>query len=190
MTKQEFLRQLKTELESNQIRNISDILADYEEHFNHAQVNGKSEPEITASLGLPVTIAQAYKTDHMIQEIKNTENKFQWSLAINIIGRLIILAPFNFIVLFIPGIIIFALLTAGWSMSLAIGSLAFGILWNLPSLLNISSTFWMGLAGISTTIGFFGLGIIGVLTMFFITKHIVLALISYLQWNLKFVMEK
>ena len=185
MTKHEFLKTLKTELETNQIRNVSEILQDYEEHFNHGQAKGKAETEIADSLGSPITIAKAYKTENMIAEIKNADNDFRWGLAINIILRLLILAPFNFIVLFIPGIFIFSMIVAGWSVAIALGSVGLAILWNIPSMVSISSSFWMGLAGVSSTIGLIGLCLIGMMIMFFISKHVVLALISYLQWNLK-----
>jgi uncharacterized membrane protein len=190
MTKHEFLNSLKSELETNQIKNVSEILADYEEHFTHGQSKGKSENDIAAALGSPSTIAKAYKTENMIQEIKRPENDFSFKLALNIIIRLLVLAPFNFIVLFIPGILTFAFLTAGWSASVAIVSAGFGALWYLPSLFSISSTFWLGLAGVFTFTGLASLGTIGLMIMFVITKYIVLGLISYLQWNLKFVMEK
>lgn len=190
MTKNEFLRNLQTGLETHQVKNVTDILTDYEEHFTHGLSKGKSEAEIAQSLGSPSTIAQAYKTETMIAEIKNTDNKFRWGLALNIILRLLVLAPFNFFVLLIPGLITFFLLATGWSLSLTFGSIGLGILFYLPSLFSLSSTYWMAMAGIFGTIGFFGLGIIGVLVMFFITKYIVLALIGYLQWNLKFITEK
>lgn len=190
MTKHEFLKTLKTQLETNQVRSVSEILQDYEEHFNHGLAKGKTESEIADSLGSPITIANAYKTETMIAEIKNTDNQFRWGLAISIILRLLILAPFNFIILFIPGIITFSLLVAGWSVAMALGSAGFAVLWHVPSMLSISPTFWMGLAGVSGSIGLLGMCLIGLMIMFFISKHVVLALISYLQWNLKFVMEK
>lgn len=190
MTKSDFLKLLKYELESNKVRSVDEILSDYEEHFNHGLSKGKSESDIAEALGSPTTIAQAYKTDHMIREIKNPEHGFRWGMAFSIILRLIILAPFNFIILFIPGILIFTFLVTGWALAGATGSIGLTILWNLPQLLSLSSTYWMGLAGISWTVGLVGLSAIGLMTMFFITKYIVMALISYLQWNLKFVMEK
>lgn len=190
MTKHEFLKTLKTELDANQVRNVSEILQDYEEHFNHGQMKGKSESEISSALGSPIVIARAYKTETMIAEIKNDDNQFRWGLALNVILRLLVLAPFNFIVLFIPGLLVFSLIVAGWSVAMAFGSAGLAVLWYIPSMLSVSSTFWMGLAGVSGTIGLLGLAMIGFMIMFFITKHVVLALISYLQWNLKFVMEK
>ena len=190
MTRQEFINGLKSELEINQIKNVSEILSDYEEHFNHGVTKGKSESDIAASLGSPSTIAKAYKTETMIQEIKNPENKFRWGLALNILIRLMVLAPFNFFFLLIPGVVIFSMMTAGWSVALALGAVGVAILWNIPAILGIATSFWLSLAGASVTIGLLGTAFIAGLIMFFITKYVVLGLISYLQWNLKFVMEK
>lgn len=190
MTRQEFLNNLKSELELNQVNNVAEILSDYEEHFIHGINKGKSESEIAASLGSPSTIAKAYKTETMIQEIKNPENTFRWGLALNVLLRLLVIAPFNLFFLFIPGIVIFSLLAAGWSVAVATGSAGFAVLWQLPTIASLSTSFWLSVAGLSASIGLFGLGLLGGLIMFFITKYIVLGLISYLQWNLKFVMEK
>lgn len=190
MTKQEFLKQLKNELEINGIVNVAEILSDYEEHFTHGLAKGKLENEIANSLGSPSTIAKAYKTDTMIQEIKNPDSQFRWGLTLNVLLRLLVIAPFNFFFLFIPGIILVAMLSAGWSVALAIGSVGFAILWNISNIASISSSLWLLAAGLSATVGFLGLGTLGMLIMFFITKYIVLGVISYLQWNLKFILEK
>ncbi len=133
MTQQEFLKSLKEELERHRVQNIQDVLADYEEHFRHGLNKRKTEEEISQGLGFPATIAKAYQTENMINEIKNPQKGFQLSLAINVIGRLLLIAPFNFFVLFIPGVVIFALMVAGWTVALALGSVSIAILAVLPT---------------------------------------------------------
>lgn len=190
MNKQEFLKTLKEELERNKVQNVQDILSDYEEHFNHGLSKRKTEEEISEGLGFPATIAKAYKTESLISEIKNPEKGFQWSLAFNVIGRLLVIAPFNFIVLFIPGVVILSLLASGWAVSVAIGSVSLAMLSLLPTLGTLSVNAWAWVAGISTSMGLFGMAVLGGMVMFVITKYVVLAVISYLQWNLKFVLQK
>lgn len=190
MNKLEFLKLLKLELESNGVRNNQDILADYEEHFAHGIAKGKSEEEICKSLGSPLTLAKAYKTESMIQEIKNSDKGFDMKLALNVVLRLLVLAPFNFIVLFIPGIIIFTFLVTGWAVSLAFSGVAVGILGFLPEAATLSLSAWAWVAGISMSLSFLGMATIGVMIMFLISKYILMGLISYLQWNVKFVLEK
>ena len=61
MNKNEFLRVLQKELNPLGPAAISEILADFEEHFANGLARGKSEDEITAELGNPAEIAQQYR---------------------------------------------------------------------------------------------------------------------------------
>lgn len=190
MTKQEFLRSLKEELERNKVQNVNDILADYEEHFDHGISKRKSEEDIARGLGFPSTIAKAYKTENMINDIKNPEKGFQLGLALSVIGKLIVIAPFNFLVLFIPGIVIFAMLAAGWSAALGIASGGLASFAIIPAMIELSSTTWAWMAGVFAGFGLLGLALITGMVMFMFSKFILLSLISYLQWNIKFVTQK
>ncbi len=190
MTQAEFLKSLRQELERSQVQNISDILADYEEHFQHGLSKKKSEEEIALGLGFPSTIAKAYKTESLINEINHPDNGFQLGLALNIVTRLLVIAPFNFIVLFIPGIIIFSLMTAGWSVAVAFLFSGIGILSFVPSVAGLSESIWSIVAAVTTSLGLLGMACVTGMLMFLVSKYILLALINYLQWNLKFITQK
>lgn len=190
MTKNEFMSALKAELERNQVPHISDILADYEEHFLHASESGKSEQAISEKLGNPGTIARAYETEKLISQVKDPKNQFQIGTALKILGRLLVIAPFNFIILFIPGIFIFAMLVAGWSMVLASGGVAMGILGSAFKISFASHSIWTAVAFGSSFFASLGGALLIALVMFGISKFILLALINYLQWNLKFVLDQ
>lgn len=190
MTKQEFLKTLREELERHKVQNVADILADYEEHFEHGLSKRKSEEEIARGLGFPSTIAKAYKTEHMINEIKDPAKGFQLGLALSVVGRLIVIAPFNFLVLFIPGIVIFAILATGWSAALGLASAALAAFTIVPSVAELSTTAWAWMASIFSGFGLLGLALLTGMLMFVISKYILLSLISYLQWNIKFVTQK
>ncbi len=103
MSQNEYLKQLEIALQTNGIARIQEILADYREHFVIGLANGKSEIEIGQKLGDPDVIAKAYKTEDMIRVIKCPESDFSFSSALKIMGRLIVLAPFNFLIVLIPG---------------------------------------------------------------------------------------
>jgi len=60
MTKNEYLDQLKTELKKNNVPDMKDILAEYEQHFAFKLADGYSEEEIAAKLGKPQTIATQF----------------------------------------------------------------------------------------------------------------------------------
>lgn len=190
MNKLEFLKLLKLELETNGVHNVQDILADYEEHFAHGLNKGKSEEDISKGLGSPLTLAKAYKTESMIREIKSSDKSFDIKLALHVVLRLLVLAPFNFIVLFIPGIIILSFLATGWGVSIAFGGVSLGILGFLPQAASLPLNAWGWVAAISMSLSFLGIAIMGFMAMFLISKYILLSLISYLQWNIKFVLEK
>lgn len=190
MNKLEFLKLLKLELETNGVHNVQDILADYEEHFAHGANKGKSEEDICKGLGSPLTIAKAYKTESMIQEIKSNDKGFDIKLALNVVLRLLVLAPFNLIVLFIPGIIILSFIATGWSVSLAFGGVSLAILGFLPQAAALQMGAWGWVTAISLSISFLGIAALGTMIMFLISKYILMGLISYLQWNVKFVLEK
>lgn len=190
MTKAEFLNALRIELEKHQVSNISEIISDYEEHFAHGLSAGKSELDIVAKLGEPDTIAKAHQTENLIQKIQSPNGKFELGLAVKIILRLIVLAPFNFLVLFIPGAIIFALLTAGWSVSLAFGAVSLAMVALLGKISIISTSIWAIVAGVSGILGMLGLSVIGIIVMLIVSKAFLMMAISYLQWNIKFITEK
>ncbi len=60
MNKNEFMHILQQELKVLGPETVTDILADFEEHFANGLARGKSEAEITAELGDPLEIAQQY----------------------------------------------------------------------------------------------------------------------------------
>lgn len=190
MTKNEFLAVLKSELQKNNVQNISEILSDYEEHFVHGLQSGKSEQAITEKLGNPATIAKAYETEKLISQVKDPKNQFQVGTALKVLGRLIVIAPFNFIILFIPGIFIFSMVVVGWSMVVASGGLAIGILGTIFKLSLSTLSSWALIALGSSFFASVGWSLLAALIMFAISKYILLALINYLQWNLKFVLDQ
>ncbi len=191
MKQQEFMSLLKTELEKNGILNTADILSDYEEHFSHGLASGKTEEDVANALGNPEVIAKAYQTEKMIDAvIKNPHQSFRWGLAFKVILRLLILAPFNFFVLFIPGIVVGSLVFAAWAVSLALFSVGVGAFSFLPEVARFTDTLWAISAGVFAGFGFMGLGVIGAVIMLMVTKAVLMMVISYLQWNIKFVTEK
>ena len=190
MTKNEFIKLLKLELERHNIDKVTDILADYEEHFEHALASGKTESEISTKLGTPVTIAKSYETEAMISKVKDTSAPFDFKFALNVLGRLIIIAPFNFLFLCIPGVILFSLIASGWILATATAAsslipLAIGF---AAGIMLISG--WLTTAIISGSLGLLALSVALFLLMFFVTKNFILFLINYLQWNLRFILQK
>jgi len=190
MNQQDYLKSLRTELETRKVPNIDEIMADYQEHFTHALKSGKTEEQVVQKLGLPDLIAKAYETESMINEAKASSQGIKWNLIFSGLGRLLILAPFNFIFMFIPGIIVFSLLVAGWSVTGAFGAVGITLISLTPGVAMAAGTIWAVIATFFTSLGIFGLAGIGALIMYAITRGAAEIVISYLQWNLKFILAK
>jgi uncharacterized membrane protein len=190
MTQQEYLKSLKEALERQSVSNVSDVLNDYKEHFTHGLQNGKSESEISDKLGNPIVIAKAYETEALIQKMKDPETGFQFEMALRVIGRLMVIAPFNLILFLIPGVILFSLLIAGWSVAVALGSAGLALFGFAFKTGVLALSLWFAIGIGSSSLALLGVGVFALAMMFVVTKSIMLALINYLQWNLKFVMEK
>lgn len=60
MTKKEYLDELRKELKQNNVEDIDDIIAEYEEHFNFKLEEGLTEEEISKKLSSPKETAQEY----------------------------------------------------------------------------------------------------------------------------------
>ena len=186
MNKNEYLSTLRAALEKHQISKVDEILSDYEEHFAVGKEKGLSEEEIVYKLGAPETAARAYETESLLNKIKDPEQKFSFPLAFKIILRLLILAPFNLIIMFIPAVITFSILCAGWSIGVSLLAAALGI----GTLVFVPLGIWSFVAAASLAIGVFGLGALTIMIMLPFTKFILMAAVNYLQWNLKFALEK
>jgi uncharacterized membrane protein len=189
MNQQDYLKSLKTELELRKVPNIGEILADYDQHFADALRSGKTESEIVEKLGQPELIAKAYETESMISQAQKSNQGMNFNLLLSSIGRLIIIAPFNFIFILGPTLATFGILFAGWSVTGALGIVALAALGVLPGL-TIAAGTWGALAALFGSLGFIGLtGMFG-LIMYVLTRGIAKLFLSYLQWNLKFILAK
>lgn len=63
MNKQAYLNELKNHLKSNNVGDIDDIIAEYEEHFTRKMADGYTEEEIAAKLGKAKDIAEEFAPD-------------------------------------------------------------------------------------------------------------------------------
>lgn len=103
--------------------------------------------------------------------------------------KLFVVLPFSFLVIFIPGLIIGALVLLAWALSLALFSAGVGMLLFLPEVIRLTETLWAISAVIFGSIGCMGLGALSGLLMFLVTRAVLLMMISYIQWSIKFVSD-
>ena len=70
MTKNQYFKELKKQLKLYAVKESEDILKDYEEHFDEALSNGKTEDEICKNLGSPENIAKQYSSEDKLPKKK------------------------------------------------------------------------------------------------------------------------
>ena len=75
MTKKQFIDRLEDELIENNVKNINDILNEYENHFIEGKREGKTEDEICKHLGNPEMIAGEYTNKEEIKFQKKEDRK-------------------------------------------------------------------------------------------------------------------
>lgn len=78
MTKKQFMQRLENELIENNVKNIKEILMEYNSHFEEGKRKGKSEDEICESLGSPEMIASEYTNKEEKElDTKKTAKSFE-----------------------------------------------------------------------------------------------------------------
>lgn len=71
MTKQTYLNELRSQLKANNVVDIDEILAEYDEHFIRKTADGYTEEEIAAKLGHPKEIAAQFVSVDVKKEKKS-----------------------------------------------------------------------------------------------------------------------
>lgn len=85
MNRTEFINKLEKLLKGIPYDDKKEILYDYEEHFNAGISEGKSEEEISFSLGDPVIIARQFKADYMLKKAESSRSaRNLWSAVLSI----------------------------------------------------------------------------------------------------------
>lgn len=127
MSKTEFINILKSALNGISENERSEIIYDYEEHFDVGIEEGKTEEEISSALGDPKAIAKQFKVDYLIkiaEKDKSTGNLVSAVFASVGLGFLnLILLPF----FLTAAAIVFSLLAAAASVIISILAAIFSI---------------------------------------------------------------
>ncbi|MGG1140449.1 HAAS signaling domain-containing protein [Bacillus mycoides] len=179
MTKDKFLQQLNASLKRLSEKERADILKDYEEHFTFGLEEGKTEEEITASLGSPAQIAKELLADYHLEKVTasaTTGNVFRAIWAV--IG----LGFFNLVIVLGPAIALAALIFSGWV--LGISFLGSPLLVIVDTIVH-PNTFL--LFNLFASLAFCGLGYFVVIAMLSLTKLANNGFVRYLKFNIALV---
>ncbi|MFJ7746318.1 DUF1700 domain-containing protein [Peribacillus sp. NPDC097295] len=177
MNKEQFLKQLEASLKRLSLEERQDILQDYEEYFAIGIDKGKSEQEISASLGNPRQIAKELLASYHLQQVEQTTSAGN---IIRAVWAVIGLGFFNLVIVLGPLIALLGLVFSGWVMSVAFILAPFGILINL----------FIGefrLFDLFASIGLCGIGIFIAMGMYVATKALFKGFVRYMKFNVSLV---
>jgi uncharacterized membrane protein len=124
MNRDQFLSELRTALRGLDPQEIDDIIADYSAHFAEAQAAGRSEEDVAEALGDPKRLAKELRAETGLRRWQNRRTPGNYVGAmVALCGLaavdLFILLPFLCVlalVAFITGIVLFALVIAGFGV--------------------------------------------------------------------------
>ncbi|MCK4517105.1 MAG: DUF1700 domain-containing protein [Spirochaetaceae bacterium] len=188
MNKQEFLRKLKHSISGLPETEKQELLADYEEHFQNAMADGKTEEEVALALGNPSQIGRSIEIEGLLSD-EQPQGR----------GRRILRALFAstslgfFNVLFIVGP--YAALVGGmiglWAGAASLALSGVGAILTLivaPFFPGIIYTGGIDIAlVVFASIGVSALGVLAVIGMWKLTKLFLEMTRRYVQFNLRIV---
>lgn len=194
MKRSEWLVKLEQEMSRLGIERVREAVADYEEHFAIAMDAGKSEEEICEKLGDPVTVAKAHQVDRMVTSALpagKAAGPMDMQGILRATLRVLILTPLNFFLLIGPFIVIASLLFTGWILAVVFGLLSLGAtVLALISVPFLVIEFWSAGSMLFGSLAFVGFTVLGIMTLWVLTRVLLTWFVSYLQWNVNFVLEK
>jgi|GEM_PF-1364075 len=192
MTKEEYLKQLKSELTGLDERDIKEVISDQEEFIRDAMSAGRSEQEVLRSLGSPKSLADSLKLEFKVKRIDSAEGTWEsYKEMLGSWGILLALAPFNFLLLFGPVIAILSFLFSWIVSSATIVFVGAALL-----IAQFVVGFFAGFNFVQTatllfgSIGIMSLGLIGVAVFIIVSKVFIKLFVSYAQWNISLVKNK
>jgi uncharacterized membrane protein len=179
MNKQEFLNELTNQLNKVPEHDRQEMLYDFEEHFEVALESGKTEEEITESLGNPKVIAKDLLVDYRVSQAerdKSVKSMFHAVLAT------ISLSFFN---------IIFLLGPIAAIIGVYIGLSATAVTLTLSPLAIIASLIFNGpiaiLFHLFLAMALGSLGVLMSIAMIYVGKFLYQVILKYVKFNIRII---
>jgi len=185
MNEQEFIRILKNRLAGTlPEEELTDIVADYAEHFRIGRADGRSEEDLLRSLGSPEDLAREIRATHLVKKAedvrscKNLLHAIAATLGLGLFNLVFVVFPFILVVLllfvfFIVGIVfaIFGPVAFVVAILQIAGAMTFAV-WQSP----FSVVFF--------SIGITTLGLLLVIGDYYLARFFYRIGIRYLKWNI------
>jgi uncharacterized membrane protein len=197
MTKQEFLAALASALERIPESERNDIVRDYEEYFIDAQSAGRSDAEVIAQLGQPAQLAKQLIAD---RHLTHAQNNLTFATFLKATLAVVSLTFFNLVFILGPLIGVVGVLFGMWvtSISFILTPLIYfvSLAFNLPSFGTDSITGVLQQSDLPqhiqqalVTFGGFititasGIGLLGCVVLYYISRWFIRIFIRYMQAN-------
>ena len=177
MNKEQFIKQLQTSLKKFSTEERQEIIQDYEEYFMIGLAEGKTEEEISNSLGSPSQIAKELMVS---MHLENVEHKASAGNIMRAVWAVIGLGFFNLVIVLGPFIALVGFVFGGWAVALGFILSPIGVLMNM-----IMGSFL--LFDLFTSLALCGIGMFVGIGMFLATKALSKGFIRYLQFNASLV---
>lgn len=179
MNKKQFLSKLESSLKSLPANERQDILQDFEEHFAIGLQEGKTEEQISASLGSPHQIAKDMVAAY---HLERAESKATLGNMLRAVWATIGLGFFNLAIVLGPFIALAGIILSGWITGIAFIASPFLFLMNAVL---YPETF--GLFYLFVSIAACGTGLFIAIGMYFATRTLMQGFIRYLRWNVNLI---
>lgn len=188
MNKTEYLKELEAQIHRLPSSVRAEILADYEEHFSVGLAEGKSEEQIAESLGSPRSVASEILMNNLVEKARQAPSTRERAHALLRIALLfLVMAPFNFLMLVGPFLVIGVLLFTGWALPIGFVGGSFFVIGTLFQSGVMGFGILSGLALLFIFLGVLGLcGLTGMI-MWLLTRAFIWVFIAYCKWNIEFI---
>lgn len=186
MNKEEFMKNIKKNLTGLPQDEIADIVYDYDEHFRIGKENGKSEEEISSSLGNPKQLAKMFVVDNYLKKAEknsNYKNVLRAIIATGFLGFMnlfLVFTPLMVIALLILTIFIIGIAFVGAGIMCILGVV-------INPLINIIVIDMNVFSFVCFQLTMTCIGIIMVIGILMASKVLSKYFICYLKWNIKFI---
>ncbi|WFA10232.1 DUF1700 domain-containing protein [Tissierella sp. Yu-01] len=181
MTRVEYINRLKTNLQGLPIDEITDILSDYEEHFNIGISKGKSEEEISKELGDPREVAEGYRSNFRSNPKEPRPSTTNDNTRKFLFGLLLV--GVNVVVLFVPAMTLFGLLMGLFGVGIGFTFGGFGIMLGFPVKAFLGMTAPHFLTSFGIGLGLSSMGLLILILGFHIVKILFKLIVIYFRWN-------
>jgi len=187
MNKKQFLDQLTVSLRGIPNEERLDIISDFEEHFKFGMEKGRSEDELSESLGNPKILAKQLKTNVLVVQAEksasatNITRAVFATLCLGFFNLIFVLGPFLGIVGVLFGLFATAVAAAASGITLLVATI-FGPLF--PELVGVVVNPAVGIFG---SIGLACFGILFFIGNIFLSKVLYRVFIKYIKFNTRVI---